>query len=434
MDQQQQLMNPYMGQTLNNRNMFIKKVNIFAIFQSIMNLFFYGFAKYGPLLLVFIIAFLSILHLIIVIYTIFHDNLSQDEDTIIKDTLKYKYLQYVKYIHCKIKFSKDNNEDKDNECENNNEPLSFMIFVINSLTSVLIYSYLILSIGLIFIAIILYLIPIAKIFISDVDFDDEKLTPEYIKSLFSIDMFVGIIIAIILQSVHKALYSSNIHPILLNIKEAHDSLDDFILNEIPKNLNEDIKNGLKTALNNYDQDNLKSFEDIKKITYEETKDNLLQQITITSNNKFYSYAITYFILYMHIYDKIPDTNDRNKDVIKYFFNRKDSKDLKETSYISFFVDKKGMSLIDKTSYLQYDIPSEVLKEVDKNIDEVNFRLRQCPDFGNISTNFITHALIVCVVSVIAFVLHFKLFSSNISPEESEKIKQIPYLSKFLKSH
>ena len=71
----------------------LKKVNIFAIFQSVINLFIYGLGKYGSYALVLVITFLSFINFMIIVFTIFWYNFKHDKDTIIKETLKYKYLE-----------------------------------------------------------------------------------------------------------------------------------------------------------------------------------------------------------------------------------------------------------------------------------------------------------------------------------------------------
>jgi len=404
----------------------LKKVNIFAIFQSVINLFIYGLGKYGSYALVLIIAFLSFINFIIIVFTIFWYNLKHDKDTIIKETLKYKYLEYVKFIHCKRKGesspkSGDVNGDEEKICDNTdiNEPLSFLIFAINSLIGLLIYLYIILTIGLIFSAIILYTIPIIKIFIEDVDFDDEKLTPEYVKSLFTADMFIGIIIAIILQFVHKSLYSSNIHPILKNIQEYHDSFDKDIYdikNKIFNIIDDDKKNEgfdfIKNLFDEYNRENTKDIIDKIKLQGDINQNDKNIEAEKIDKNKI----ILYFILYKHLYDEIPDTvKNKKPDLLTYFFGKK------ESSYISFFVDDRGIKLIDPSIYKEY---SEVTDEIKKEIDGINFKLRQIPEFGNISANFITYSFIVFVVSVVSFIFHTNVMFANVTDEEKEKIQNI----------
>lgn len=405
----------------------LKKVNIFAIFQSVINLFIYGLGKYGSYALVLVIAFLSFINFMIIVFTIFWYNLSHDEDTIIKNTLKYKYLEYVKFIHCKREgessCSESNvNGDEEKYCDaaDLNEPLSFLIFAINSLIGLLIYLYIILTIGLIFSAIILYTIPIVKIFIEDVDFDDEKLTPEYVKSLFTVDMFIGIIVAIILQFVHKSLYSSNIHPILKNIQEYHDSLDKHVYdikNQIfTIDVVDDVKmKGFEYFKNMFDEYNRENDKDIiNKIKLQKDiikDDKTIKEVQINKHK-----LILYFILYKHLYDEIPDTvNNKKQDLLQYFFGKK------ESSYISFFVDDRGIKLIDQSIYKEYQ---DVTDEIKKEIDEINFKLRQVPEFGNISANFITYSFILFVVAVVSLIFHTNVMFANVTDEEKEKIQNI----------
>jgi len=408
-----------------------KKFVIFKLLNILFTFLIYVATKIGPFIVLVLIALFSIINLLSVLITIFGDTLNIDDDTIIQDTLKYRMLKYVDYVQSIL------------EGKNETEPI-FNIFIIKQFISAVIYMYFGAVFTLILMFIIIGILAIAPLFKSDLVTDTENLSEQKIKSLFTADIFFGLIAAIFLQLLHKLFYSSYIHQRLLNIKEGYNNLDYYILSTLNTQYSEYFPSTTNDGKEVPNTEKIKFFKGLYETVESYKKDNkndvvskivdLCKSDENIDNNKLKLGFLT-FVLYSHLYDNIPDTNtSAQKSVVKYFFKKINSSTTDvsnvletgdtELSFAAFFLEKEGIQFIDKTKYTNLLENTNTIYELDDIIDTINYKLREIPDFGNLSTEILAFSSILCAVSVTFAIVHYKLLQYFSTDNDKEKLNQL----------
>lgn len=393
-----------------------EECTVIPLFNFISKLIFYilliGFIFIPAVLLLIvpIISFITFLH---ALYITIKDKLEQSEDTIKRDTLKYKLLKYVDYIDNQYKGISES------------EPV-YMLFIVKNLVSNNIYNYLVCGLLLMFIGIIVVLITFSPLVINGFRSDPENFNinvqqdSEYGKILSITNIFVGFIFTLIIFLLYKLVYGLYLHKKLVEVKKKNNELDYYILKKI--NSFSQNKNDNKSSTNVID----KNFYDI---LINKNKDNILIEKNIknniqnTTNKDIKKQKALIYALYLHIYDQIPDTNQAAlKLVQEYFFDEKsesddvNNKNLNKNlniSYISLFTEQSGIKLIDKTIYKNVVDDNDVIQSIDYILDNINAILRQMPEYDNINLEFLGFSITVMIISIgIVFGYIYYLLKNN----------------------
>jgi|DEB0MinimDraft_4_1074332.scaffolds.fasta_scaffold08696_4 hypothetical protein len=424
---------------------------IFALLNIVFSGLMFITTKMGPLILLALIILISGINLMMILFQIFIDNMNIDDDTIIQDTLKYKMLEYVDYVQDLL------------TDQNKTEPL-FQIFTVKTIISIIIYLYFGAIFTVLLMIFLILLITLLPLFKENINIDTENLSEEKFKSHFTSDIFFGIIVGIVLQIIHKIFYSSLIHNKLLVIRQGYSNLDFYILSTLNSQfqlIKEDIiaaatdatNEGKEIAAEKGKKTFLLKLYDIHKGYDKNNRTKIMQKIIEASkigenvdSNRMKAGCML-FVLYSHLYDNIPDTNlSAQKKIQKYFFNvcktettddyeicSVDANDKGSLPYASFFLAKDGVSFIKKDLYkdLVDDATTEYLDDI---VENVNLKLREIPEFGNLYSEMIAFSSILFGVSVAFGILYYKVVRHFSSTDDKKKINMVTsFLQEKMKS-
>ena len=376
-----------------------EQVQPFKINEIINNIFSVSF-NVSMILIFFVVLAISLMatvNLLMLIIYVIYETVSSREDTIIKDTLKYKIIQYADFLSG---FSSQ-------------EPL-FMINTSASLVSLIIMIYVFL-VFICMICIILYftytiLVPaLYPNFLIDGSMSGKSFA-QYI----SVAMFAGLVFAIVLGVFHTLYINNIVKPEVMNIKKKIASIDKTIkrqLNSPDNKFNAELFDNLitKTKGTAY-------LSDFRKYVMNDYK------------QKDYSKAqqkIIMIILYSHLYDNIPDTNPRALQLVNYYFFKEpyipaaemeiNVNDTSDLSFVSLLLDKNNVGAI-SDELINYDFYTGI--EKDANIRKVRENVMRF--FNNLNKEltaftfqnklhlFIWYIVIFFVLTIIALYIYMQV--------------------------
>ena len=379
----------------------------------------------------------SVVNIIIYIVIVLTDFFCiSNDDTIIRDTMKYKLLYYsdiVLELHLlkKIKEAdtKNNNAIKENAIKDNiemtTEPYFYLLNVYNnSELSILIYIVLFI-IFILSILVIAFVLLVVKFFFRSWEFDE--LTDTFQKSkiieiISSADLYMPIafigFIYVVLKYYFRGFMINNMN----NIKKSIYELDSYILSSLS-----DLGQGLDE--NVYQ---ILSKRSKRNINGEEQKINEIIKKNINSGNLNAAKQNTlYYTYYSHIHDNIPETNSEAIKLIDKFFLNVDKSDKyneqgnqnNNVTYVSLMVNSKGINLIDMNIYKKLEIfqgsnpeAMQVLKYVDDVIEEVKNKITKMPEISNMSIYF----AILFIILLYGFAILLIIYGATISTSFDKK--------------
>ena len=379
-----------------------EKVQPFKINEIINNIFSVSF-NVSMILIFFVVLAISLIatvNLLILIVYVIYETVSSREDTIIKDTLKYKIIQYADFLSG---FSSQ-------------EPL-FMINTSASLISLIIMIYIFL-VFICMLCIILYftytvLVPaLYPNFLIDGSMSGKSFA-EYI----SVALFAGVIFAIVLGVFHTLYMNQIVKPEVMNMKKKIASIDKTIkrqLNSPDNKFNAELFDNLiiKTKGTVYLSDFRKYImNDYKQKDYAKAQQKIIM-----------------IILYSHLYDNIPDTNPRALQLVNYYFFKEpyipiaemeiNDDDTSDLSFVSLLLDKNNVGAIgdDLINYDFYTLETGMKQDV--NIQKVRDNVIRF--FNNLNKEltsftfqnklhlFIWYIVIFFVLTVIALYIYMRV--------------------------
>ncbi len=409
-------------------------------------------------ILIIMICILNII-IFVVIQTAYFFN--DDSDAILKDSLKYKILQYVDFFKYKENEKKDTNAatgttgaaapavsissavsdapavsdepavsdapaapaGTDNTVSDTTqkpikEPMFFIFTGINSCLS-LIYLCYIFFIFVVCMSIILYILFRAIQFWHPTFPVDMNIPAGSLIGLTSFALYAGIVFAIIIGQ-GQALYFNNvIKPALTKIKQAIYNIDQFINKE------------LTTPDSKF---NAELFELLKSRSKGEIIDRYKAVVhnNIELNNVPKAIQqMKLILLYSYLHENIPETNQKALQLINYYFfkdpfSQQDNMDLRETGYLDdltfvSLLQEAKMRTVEVTNifdenFYKSDIVLEknLVDQIKPNIAgfaiKISGLLKALPDFEN-NTKFIGfYSIGVGVVSLLLGIIFFIMVS------------------------
>ena len=349
----------------------------------------------------------SVLNILILAVVAIWHLVNSDNDTIFKDTLKYKLLRYTDML-----FN-----------QNISEPYFNIYFINFCLVLVFILFgilFLVFAIAFIIMLIFLYVVPLVHH-----NFKTDSMDPQqYAKYTFT-GVFIGLIFAGIVYSFYRFYFMNVLYPEMSKIKSAIQGIDVLIKDELAKSgntFNIDLfkilrSKGVGNTNGEYEDFSTFIMNDINAKKYAAAKQKIL--------------LIT---LYSHLYDNIPHTNQKALELVNYYFfkdpdsidktlNLKSIDDTSDLTFISLMVENKGVSPISKIYKHEafYNLNNsknpdvlKMLKEIDFFMNTVNQKIIQFPDFKNVTDLFAVYMSVSLVICIFAMIIYNFIIKSNSS--------------------
>jgi hypothetical protein len=382
----------YVGNGPNN----IQEFKIYAMISSIITICIaiVTILSYVISIGVTVLSFANII--ILVVVALFH-LIYNDNDTIYKDTLKYRLLRYTD-----IMFN-----------PNMPEPY-FNIYFINFCLILIFILF-----GLLFLIFVFsFIIILVFMFIPLLNRNfkmDSMNKDEYSKYTFS-GVFIGLIFASIVYSFYRIYFMNVLYPEISNVRTAIQKIDVLIKEELLKSANTFNLNLFKILRNKGVGNTNGEYQEFNKY------------IMTDVNSKRYAAAkqkLILITLYSHLYDNIPHTNQKALELINYYFfkdpntldntlNIRTADEMTDLTFISLMVQNKGVTPIVKI----YEDPKfqqlykstdqgvkTMMEEVDMFINSINQKILKFPDFKNVTDLFaiyMTISFVICIFCVIIY--------------------------------
>lgn len=379
-----------------------EKVQPFKINEIINNIFSVSF-NVSMILIFFVVLAISLMatvNLLMLIVYVIYETVSWREDTIIKDTLKYKIIQYADFLSG---FSSQ-------------EPL-FMINTSASLISliIMIYVFLVFICMLCIILYFTYTVLVPALYPNFLI--DGSMSGKSFAQYISLALFAGLVFAIVLGVFHTLYMNRIVQYEVMSIKNKIVSIDKTIKHQInsPDNkFNAELFDNLitKTKGTAYLSDFQKYvINDYKQKDYAKAQQKIIM-----------------IILYSHLYDNIPDTNPRALQLVNYYFFKEpyipaiemeiNVDDTSDLSFVSLLLDKNNVGGIsDNLLSITYDYFYTGI-EKDANIQKVKDNVTRF--FNNLNKEltsftfqnklhlFIWYIVIFFVLTVIALYIYMRV--------------------------
>lgn len=383
--------------------------NRFNIFEGLNIIFSVTFplAISISYILILAIVFLCIINVVLFIITGIYYLTKGSSDTILKDTIKYKLLNYVDYAIDGI-VTKTLEEDKKSKAK---EPI-FFLFVINYFISIIFMIYIVLTIFYVGAFLMFLIVKIVLPFFSEIksdniDMEKDNLFIRYI----NFKTFIGLVIAVLFFVLYHVFFVKYMHPKLSTVRSAIHKIDVFIQQSISrygKTISKDVLDVLK---NKGKEDTMGAYSKM---------DNIIKKHFANNEYDKCKQAILLFTLYSHIYDKIPHSNQKALKLINYYFfndpeNQDDDINVKEDitselSYISLMTEENGISPVQKV-YDNLEIFSmesgeakKIIDDVENVIDELNKKLQGFPEFKDMFFVFGSYMMVMMVLAICSIVV------------------------------
>jgi hypothetical protein len=382
------------------------------------------------LIILFLIILLSLINFVILLVVIALNIFTYDSDMIYKDSLKYKILQYIDFYNVKTgKLPKksatatpeapstpQSTEERPNKSVS--EPYFMIYGGTMSLLSLIYMAYAFLLIICLLCIVLFFIFRLLMPLIYRGFKIDNDTQSSVIPSIMSFAVLGGIIVAAILGIFHWAFFNNVINGELSKLKNAIHTIDlqiNTALTRTNDKFNKDLFNLLKTK-----SKGIEDFEEYESYIQTDVRQGALDKA---------KQKIILIILYSHLYDNIPYTNNRAKQLVNYYFFQdpdilEDSLDfritdeLNDLTFISLIVEKNGIKPIadkyvdydffatDNTAGLNKNDVEIVKKDIQNFMKELNDKLIGFPAFKN---NIDVFAVYIVIYLVLSFLLAFVFF-------------------------
>ena len=380
-----------------------------------------------------IIVVICIFNFIIFGFVIVREFLKDTSDTVLKDSFKYKLLQYVDYYS---RLQTDKPQGAINvaaesiaevKASNNSEPY-FYLMLINFLLSVMVIIYCILVILYLFGLIVYLLLNMLAMKSSAANIqsvqENDKGTNIFTKHL-SIATFMGFLFVLLMYGLYALFFKNLIYYKLKTIRDAIHKIDYVILKGLD-GLGSGIDMDLVNLLKNKGKENSNG-------AYTIFNDYIMKSISKNDHNVTVN-LILFLTLYSHLYDNIPDTNtDAMKKIIEYFFVSPmegnfavaPERDLTLT-YISLMPLSKGITQV-KRIYENFDfytIKNQdiiiIKRNLESKMNEINNMILEFPEFVNTAHLFGGYLMIMMFFAVIFLWLYNHIIITSKKEDDLNK--------------
>lgn len=382
----------YVGNGPNN----IQEFKIYAMISSIITICI-AIATILSYIISIGVTVLSFANIIILVAVALFHLIYNDNDTIYKDTLKYRLLRYTD-----IMFN-----------PNMSEPY-FNIYFINFCLILVFILFGILFLVFVFAFIIILVFSFVQTLNRNFK-TDAMNKDDYAKYTFS-GVFVGLLFASIVYSFYRIYFMNVLYPEISNVRTAIQKIDVLIKEELLKSANTFNLNLFKILRNKGVGNTNGEYQEFNKY------------IMADISSKRYAAAkqkIILITLYSHLYDNIPHTNQKALELINYYFfkdpntldntlNIRTADEMTDLTFISLMVQNKGVIPVVKI----YEDPKfqqlysttdqsvkKMMEEVDMFINSINQKILKFPDFKNVTDLFaiyMTISFIICIFCVIIY--------------------------------
>jgi hypothetical protein len=433
--------------------------------------FFAYTGTYAAFIIIFLLCIANLIIFFIVI--IYYFLIKNDSNAIFKDTLKYKFLDYVDFtlIHTNGNVFSSLSEQAGKQLakfNSSSEPF-FYLFLINFIITIIVLLYICLGLlyGLIFLA--LLFVMILKIWQRN-SFDAGKLKDEsgtniFLKHIVA-PVWMGLLCAGIIFGLHHLIFKNYIFPQLRDVRLKIVELDKVVLdtisiNQIDVNLVNILikegndKNGRNQQLNAYfckklgipiPNNTFSKFSAIaSSVSTIQTKDSTTMSNIVAE--------LTFATLYVYIYDNLPIKSDSNKDAVNAFFfkvpdnvkNRGTTSSLdvnksstttsntqpdvsySNISFIALMPEKTGITRVNKIYRTEQfvlknsteEIIQIMLLQVDQRIDSVNAALLKFPAFKNMVVAIGAYIFIMFFFAVILLMIYSLVIMKHTAKEQDK---------------
>jgi hypothetical protein len=431
------------------------------------------FAYTGTYAAFIMITLLCIANLIIFfIVVIYYFLIKNDSNAIFKDTLKYKFLDYVDFtlIHTNgnVFSSLSDQAGKQLAKFNSSSEPFFYLFLINFIITIIVLLYICLGLlyGLIFLA--LLFVMIIKIWQRN-SFDTGKLKDESGTNIFLkhvvAPVWMGLLCTGIIFGLHHLIFKNYIFPQLRDVRLKIIELDKVVLdtisiNQIDVNLVNILtnkgndKNGRNQELNAYfckklgipiPNNTFSKFSAIaSSVSTIQTKDSTTMSNIVAE--------LTFATLYVYIYDNLPIKTDSNTDAVNAFFfkvpdnlknkgtismdvnkssattsNTQPDVSFPNISFIALMPEKSGITRVNKIYRTEQfvlknsteEIIQTMLLQVDQRIDSVNAALLKFPAFKNMVVAIGAYIFIMFFFAVILLLIYSLVIMKHTAKEQDK---------------